>query len=246
MKKSTTYILTKQVHFGSLKSSLVKGSKFNVNENNGKIETADFSGRKITNISELNAVIKAGFAVPFVEGKTNVKNDVKIMPKAEKNNKKYPVIKSEDDSTKEIIDISHTKTSVIKERIAEARKKNMELAGKNQEDVKTIRGMKLVDGDKNIINIGSEKELFAVIADNDVKVIKDISNIAKAAEATPAEKTSFKVVKSVTKQKDGKVSSKAAENRANRKKQAEANRAKAKTEATAKAEVVATEGSETK
>lgn len=233
-----TYILTKQVHFSTFKSSFPKGSKFDCVQTPGG-NTMIFNGEKIENPREIEIAIKAGFAIPFIDGKTKVDSNIKTLKRAEDKKKKFPIDKSDADQMRDVIDISHTKNEVIKEK-KEKERAEREMSVAHEENTKTIRGLKVINSDasrekslsnpdsisaafntdeKTVRKIGEHKNIEI---ESDEKLLTAIENSEKKSK--PTEKTIASL--SVKKSADAKVSQKAMERAAARKKQAEASHKK--------------------
>lgn len=193
-----TYVFLKQVHFGGLKFSVAKGAKFDLVESKTN-RYAMLDGEKITELKEFDICIKNGFAIPFVEGETEVDSTIRIMPHKDDNNlKKMRVEKSDADEMPESIDISHTKNANVKkkkEEIAKAKRSNV--AEENY--IKTVRGMKVLKSNAKTIGgaeeIGSD-DIASMVNGDDAKVVASIKNAKKelgdtnatqeSAPATPA------------------------------------------------------------
>jgi len=231
---TTTYVLNRQVHFGALKCSLSKGSKFDFVQNK-KESYATINGQKYDNVHEIELCIKCGFAVPYVEGKTEYKEEIKISPKAKDNTvKKLEIVQSDADLMPKDIDISYTKNSVIKaKKEAERKAKDMQVI--HEDNTKTVRGMKVLyntDG-KNITEVDSDSSLANIVNGGDTKVIAKINTKDEKAEKTTTTSKS-KVAGSLSTKKSSKskkdASDAAAARCAARKKQAMESHAKAEAE----------------
>ena len=92
------YILNVQIHFGSLKTSVQKGSIVYWDKEKNTVE---INGVNHDDVKEIEMCVKNGFIIPFVDGETKVDSTVKISPKAkEKKESKIEVHKSDLDSMK--------------------------------------------------------------------------------------------------------------------------------------------------
>lgn len=164
------YILTSQVHFGSLKTSVAKGTKVVIDR---KSKVVEINGVKRDNIADIELGIKAGYIIPFVEGKTVVETTVKISPKAkEKHDKKMEIQKSDEDMMLHDIDISDTKKEVRDAK----RKEKMKISYEKSEDSEE-RGLKVVANEQpnTIYHADTDKEILKVInGDDDYNVITSI------------------------------------------------------------------------
>ena len=86
------YILKSQVHFGSLKTSVPKGTKI-ILDREGR--TVEINGAMHDNVHDIELGIKAGYVIPFIDGETEVDTTVKISPKAQEKQKKIFSVKSQ-------------------------------------------------------------------------------------------------------------------------------------------------------
>lgn len=167
-----TYILTGQVHFGSLKTSVAKGTKIALDR---KSKTVEINGVKRDNIAEIDLGIKAGFIIPFVEGKTSVETTEKISPKArEKRDKKMKVQQSDEDMMPRDIDISDTKKEVRDAKRKEKMKISYEKSKESEE-----RGLTVVSNERpnTIYMADTDKEILKVInGDEDHRVVAEIKS----------------------------------------------------------------------
>lgn len=166
------YILTSQVHFGSLKTSVAKGTKIVVDR---KSKAVEINGVKRDNIADIDLGIKAGYLVPFVEGKTVVDTKVRISPKAqEKRNKKMEVQQSDEDVMPRDIDISDTKKEV-----RDAKRKEKMKISYEKSDESEGRGLKIVSNAQpnTTYKADTDKEILRVInGDEDHTVVAEIKS----------------------------------------------------------------------
>ena len=79
------YVLKSQVHFGSLKTSVPKGTKIILDRDE---KTVEINGAMHDNVNDIALGIRAGYVIPFVEGETSIDTTVKISPKAQEKQKK--------------------------------------------------------------------------------------------------------------------------------------------------------------
>ena len=188
MKK--TYVFVNQVHFGGLKFSMTKGSKFDLIEEKSE-KYVMVNDEKIESIREFELCIKNGFAIPYVKGETEIDDTVRTMPRKKDNKKKMRVEKSDEDAMPETIDISYTKNENIKKE-KEKRIKANQSDTVEENEVKTIRGMKILKS--NAKNIGGTEE----VGDNISSLIngEDAKVVAFIGEKKTAKKTSSKKSKS--------------------------------------------------
>lgn len=246
--RTSTYILTGQVHLAKLKLSLAKGTKFEVTEDGGKLTSATFSGNVFTDTAEVAIIIKNRIAIPYVKGETEIKNDIRVMKSAEEKVKKLPVFQSDDDLMGEPIDISHTKTEAVKERQARERAELLQNVRVDEDDdVRTVRGMKIINADRRAININNDNDLYVAIEGDDSRVVKKIGEsvdateeVAEATKPAGAKKTATKKTAAPKRKVNKEAEKRAKENAARRVKEAEENMAKLeaieKTKVTSEAE----------
>lgn len=178
-----TYILKSQVHFGSLKTSVQKGTKVIIDR---ETKTVEINGALHDNLADVELGIKAGCIIPFVDGETKIDTTVKISPKAqEKNEKKMEVQKSDIDLMPKEINIADTKKEV-----REAKRKEKMPVLYEDENTTDSRGLKVVAQKEPIQIEKSEKAtglkadtqeqiLKVVNGDNDYQEIKSITKEAK-------------------------------------------------------------------
>lgn len=155
------YILKKQVHFGSLKTSVPVGTIIEVDRENNK---AYFCDVEHDNISEIDICIRVGSIIPYIDGQTKVDANVKISPRA-KNNKKYEVIgnesqplsiKDQEDKNEEIS--TPKKMQVIREEQSSDNNK-----------------LKVLKHDtEKIIEVDNNEKIMQVINDDDNQVVAKI------------------------------------------------------------------------
>ena len=161
-----TYILKSNVHFGTLKFSVNKGTKIIVDRENNKTFIGD---KEYDNVSEVDICIRKGFIVPFVEGETKIDSTIKTSSKFQDDNKKLEVEKSDTDLMRKDIDISDTKKEVRDEK----RKAKMEVIHENESE-EEARGLKVISNDsvqgvevdnQNIMQVinGDDGEIVAKI-----------------------------------------------------------------------------------
>jgi hypothetical protein len=159
------FILTKNVHFGTLKFSLNKGSKILIDEDNKKITIRD---KEYSDVSEIELCIRKGFIIPFVEGETKIDDTIKTLEKPEEN-KKMEVEKSDVDNMKKDIDISNTKKEVRDEK----RKAKMEVI-REAESEDDSRGFKVIVNDNPPVIEVNNKDIMKVINGDDGQIVAKI------------------------------------------------------------------------
>lgn len=200
----TTYVFTKQVHFGGLKFSINKGSKFDLVENKNERHVM-MNGEKITSLREFDLCIKSGFAIPFVEGETEVDDTIRTMPRKTDNPKKMRVERSDEDEMPESIDISHTKNENVKKKKEETIKANRSKVA-SEKEVKTIRGMKILKSNAKTIGGAEEIEsddIASMVNGDDAKVVASIKGAQKSSpvEDEPAKPVKPKEMSEAVKQR---------------------------------------------
>ena len=167
-----TYILNSQVHFGSLKTSVPKGTKVVLDR---EARTVEINGAVHDNISDIEIGIRAGYVIPFVEGKTKVDATVRISPKAKERQQKMEVHQSDLDVMPREIDISSTKKEVRDAKRRERMTVSYEKSGDSEE-----RGMKVVAPESTVVKADTQEEILKVVnGDGDYRTVKSI----KAPEA---------------------------------------------------------------
>lgn len=163
-----TYILKSQVHFGSLRTSVPKGTKIVLDREN---KTVEINGAVHDNVNDIEIGIRAGYVIPFVEGETKVDTTVRISPKAKEKNKKLEVRQSDMDVMPKEIDISDTKKEV-----RDAKRKNGKMAVSYEEDKKDSRGLKVVKNEATGMKADTQDDILKVVnGDSDYQTIKEIA-----------------------------------------------------------------------
>ena len=166
------YILKSQVHFGSLKTSVPKGTKIVLDRSN---RTVEINGAMHDNVSDIELGIRAGYVIPFVDGETKVDTTVKISPKAQERQKKLEVHQSDLDVMPKEIDISDTKNEVREAK----RKSASRMTVSYEKDEPETRGMKVVKNEATGLEANTQEEILSVVnGDSDYKTIKSIAKEA--------------------------------------------------------------------
>ena len=157
------YILKNQVHFGTLKVSVPKGTVLTVDRDN---KTVEISGVQHDNINEVEMCIRAGFIIPYVEGETKVDTEVKISPRA-KNKKKMVGEKSDVDSM--------DKELKVETAPKKASKKSDKIEIIRESESKEERGMKVIASDTpSRTTEVTDKEIMEVFHSDDGEVVAKI------------------------------------------------------------------------
>lgn len=157
-----SYVLKSQVHFGSLKTSVPKGTLIVVDRTAGK---AVIGGAEHDNIAEIDMMIRAGFIVP---GKTESVSEPRTR-RAGNSPEKLEVVQSDQDLMEDDIDISSTKKSVREANRKAARGPSIEVI--HEESGKDARGLSVVSSDKKMAvrKADTDEEILSVVnGDNDV------------------------------------------------------------------------------
>jgi hypothetical protein len=179
--KKEQYILNSQVHFGSLKTSVPKGTIIVVDR---KGKTVEINGVPHDNISDVDLGIKAGFIIPYIEGKTEVDSTVRVSKKVqEMQSKKMEVQKSDMDVMPKEIDISDTKKDVREaKRKQERDEKKFTVSYENHDDNES-RGLKVVTNQATGLKADTNEEIMTIVNGD-----SDMREIGKIAPKTAAKK----------------------------------------------------------
>lgn len=162
------YILKSQVHFGSLKTSVPKGTKI-ILDREGR--TVEINGAMHDNVHDIELGIKAGYVIPFIDGETEVDTTVRISPKAQEKQKKMEVHASDMDVMPKEIDISDTKREV-----REAKRKSAKMTVSYEKDEPEARGMKVVKNEATGLEANTTDEILGIVnGDNDYRTVKSIA-----------------------------------------------------------------------
>ena len=169
--KTEKYILNAQVHFGSLKTSVRKGTIIVVDRKN---KTVEINGVPHDNISDIDLGIKAGYVIPYVEGETEVDSTIKVSKKVQElQDKKMEVHKSDMDVMPKEIDISDTKKEVRDAKRKQEREK-LTVSYEKQDDTES-RGLKVVANEATGLKADTPKEIMKVVnSDEDSQEISKI------------------------------------------------------------------------
>ncbi len=164
------YILKSTVHFGSLKTSVPKGTKIIVDR---KKSTVEINGIPHDNLGEIDMGIRAKYIIPYVEGETEVDSTVKVSPKTqEKLDKKMEVHQSDQDIMPNDIDISDTKKEVRDAKRKQDRK--LQVSYEKQDDSEE-RGLSVVSNEATGLKADTHQEIMKVInGDDNYKTVSDI------------------------------------------------------------------------
>ena len=161
-----SYVLKSQVHFGSLKTSVPKGTLVVVDRQAGK---AVINGAEHDNLAEIDMMIRAGFIVPG-------KRENVVEPRtrhAGQSSEKLEVVQSDQDLMEEDIDISNTRKAVRDQARREARKETMEVI--HEESGASSRGLEVVASEKKmgVRKADTEEEVLSVV-NGDNAVVRGI------------------------------------------------------------------------
>ena len=195
------YILKSQVHFGSLKTSVPKGTKIVLDR---EAKTVDINGAVHDNIADIELGIRAGYVIPFVDGETKIDTTVKISPKAQqKNERKMEIRKSDMDVMPKEIDISDTKKEV-----REARRKEKITVSYERNEETEARGLKVVASEATGVRADTQEEILKVVnGDGDYRTVKELKAPQAAVKKAPSLSTTEDAndVASVVNGEQGKV-----------------------------------------
>ena len=164
------YVLKSQVHFGSLKTSVPKGTRIIVDR---KKKTVEINGVSHDNLTEIEMGIRANYIIPYVEGETEIDSTVKVLPKTqEKLDKKMEVHKSDLDTMPNEIDISDTKKEVRDAK--RKQEKKMTVSYEKHDDVES-RGLKVVSNEATGFKADTQQEIMQVVnGDDNYRKVSDI------------------------------------------------------------------------
>lgn len=174
MKKSQleAYILVQQVHFGSIRTSVPKGTRINVNRETGEVK---INGASHQNMNEVDICLRNGYLIPYVEGKTEVDTTVRISPRAKNLQKKYEVQESIEDSVVERIEPKEKKASATSQ-------KNAKMEVVRESNMRGLHGMDVVGNNASVREFNEEKStVMQVLGPSDLNVVATIPD-KKASE----------------------------------------------------------------
>ena len=166
------YVLNYQVHFGSIKTVVPKGTVVSIDRDRKVVE---FNGTEHDNVGEVDMMIRAGYIAPYEKGKSSGKKADK--PKARKS-RDFDVLQSDQDLVGEI-DIKSTKTEN-----RPAGKKKMQVIKEEKNEI-TSRGIPVVKGDQdgNGVKADTSDQILAVVNGDDGRTVRKIPKVE-----TPAKK----------------------------------------------------------
>lgn len=182
------YILKNQVHFGSLKTSVPKGT---IVEMDREKRIVWFAGVEHSNINEIDMMIRAGYIIPYEKQEAPAEPE---KPKAaEKPEPKMDVRKSDLDSMSKEIDISDTKSEVREKNRKAVKAAKMEVV-REDEKVEESRGMSVIKND------AQQKQDVSYDADTDKQILKVVNgdDFERVAEIKPPAPTKGKFGLSTT------------------------------------------------
>lgn len=144
MSDTKKYVLTKTIHFGTLKETFTNGTVFDVNFNE---ESFRANGRVYLGLNDFNIVLRLGIMVPYeakVVEQINQELEQKVLIEG-KTNKKKPIaeplkiIQSDNDLMEREIDIAWTKKQPEKPK---EKSNTLEVMTNNSEE--QVRGMTVI------------------------------------------------------------------------------------------------------
>lgn len=193
------YVSVKTVHLGGLKRTVQKGTSIiHIKTDSGR-EYIEIDGEKIDNLNDFNICVRHKF-FEETDQKTAEQSDkeskeVKQVVTEQKEEKKFPVYKSDEDLMPSDIDISYTKNEYMKKEKEEATKKN-----DIDEDkvVGEVRGMKILKesnqpiSNKDEISMKVSVSKSADSADISKEINGETKEVAKISSEVKEEKTTSK------------------------------------------------------
>ena len=186
-----SYILKSQIHFGSLKTSVPKGTVVRIDRDKNLAEFNDVRHENF-NLHEIDMMVKAGYIIPYEDGKTKVDTTIKVSSRA-KQQKKMEVRQSDSDMvTREIKPAA--KKCARRQMDEEDMVSGTETGGikviREQLDDESARGMKVIKSDEPAVTEKPvEKMRLSSEVDDDMKVVKKIAGAKKSQVEEAEEKT---------------------------------------------------------
>ena len=184
MEKKEKYILKNQIHFGSLKLAVPRGTVVTVDRKTG---SADFNGalHEDFNMHEIDMMVKAGYMLPYNDGKTQVDTTVKVSSRV-KPQKKMEVRQSDSDMVaRDIEPAPKTKKghAIEEDEMLEGKKGDPIRVIREKAEEPEARGMKVIRNDaepdeKDLNGNGTPLESVT----DDMKVVRKIAG-AKTKDA---------------------------------------------------------------
>ena len=185
-----SYILKSQIHFGSLKTSVPKGTVVRVDRDKNLAEFNDVRHEDF-NLHEIDMMVKAGYIIPYVDGKTKVDTTIKVSSKA-KPKKKMEVRQSDSDM------ITRDIKPVAKKRARRQMDEEDMVSGTETGGIKVIReqleddearGMKVIKSDEPAVTEKPvEKMRLSSEVDDDMRVVRKIAGAKKSKPEEAVEK----------------------------------------------------------
>ena len=172
-KKNEKYVLKSQVHFGSLKTSVPKGTVVEIDRDR---KVVVFNGVEHENVNEVDMMIRAGYIIPYVEGMDASSAGQKAKEPVQE--AKLDVRKSDIYSLSQEIDISGTKKEVREQQRKAAK---LEVI-KEEKSEETSRGIPVVRNDArgNAVPAETEKEILQVVNGDDYETVAKIPDAPAA------------------------------------------------------------------
>ena len=167
MKKNKVenYILVQQVHFGSIRTSVPKGTVVVVDRDSGEVR---INGATHQNVNEVDICLRQGYLIPYVDGKTEVDTTVRLSPRARNLQRKYEVQESVEDCVVENIEPAKKKTAPISN-------KNGKMEVIREKNSKGLNGMDVVGNNPSAREFKEERsEKMQILDANDLKVVATI------------------------------------------------------------------------
>lgn len=183
-EKKEKYILKNQIHFGSLKLAVPKGTVVTVDRKNG---IADFNGatHEGFNLHEIDIMVNAGYMLPYNNGETKVDTTVKVSSRV-KPQKKMEVRQSDSDMVAREIEPAPKakKGHVIEEdEMLDGKKGDPIRVIREKADEPEARGMKIIrnDAEPKEEDLNGNGTPLETVTD-DMKVVRKIAG-AKTKDA---------------------------------------------------------------
>lgn len=180
------YVLKNQIHFGTLKTSVPKGTKIILDREHNKVMINE---TEHDNISQIEMCIKHGFIIPFDEN-VQIDTKIKVSPSAFKNKQKqYKIEKSDVDSMKEDILVPKKQK---KQEVKKEKNKKMQII--KQGNVTESRGMQVISSDEQMKQVINSEQKMEVIHADQGKVIAKIPAKKQVNKLVDANKEDISVI----------------------------------------------------
>jgi hypothetical protein len=173
-----TYILQKNVHFGTLKFSVNKGAKIIIDKDNN---TTTINGRDYENVSEIDLCIRKGFIIPASEIEASISaSDFEGSKSSSQEINKLSIEKSDVDNMNKDINISKVKNEIKQEKI----KPKMEVI-RESESEDDSRGLAVITSDKSPLIEVDNRGIMEIINADDGQIVAKISSKKSKPKGVP-------------------------------------------------------------